>query len=123
MGAPGAVQVLRAAQAARQSRRVWPLPAQVRLHSTSCCLQELRHAVAAPGQLVPAGAGMPPVQEPAEQVAFVVQGLPSSQGVPSGCFRAGQVGDEPVQKPGASHGPTDPKDVDKPLQGVPLRRS
>ena len=121
MRAPGAVQVLRAVQAARHSRRVWPLLAQVRLHSTSCCLQELRHAAAAPRQLLPAGAGVPPVHEPAEQVVFVVQGLPSSQGVPSGCFRSGQMGDEPVQKPGTSHGP-DPKET-KDAQGVPLGRN
>jgi|SRR5262245_28419603 len=47
MRAPGAVQVLRAAQAARQSRRPWPPLAQVRLHSRSCCVQVLGHAAAA----------------------------------------------------------------------------
>jgi hypothetical protein len=46
MRAPGAVQVLRSAQAVRQSRRPCPPPGQVRLHSASCCLQVLWHAAA-----------------------------------------------------------------------------
>jgi hypothetical protein len=48
MPAPGAVQVLRSVQATRQSRRPWPLPGHVRLHSRSCCVQVLGHAAAAP---------------------------------------------------------------------------
>src|SRR4029453_1351220 len=47
MRAPGAVQVLRSAQAARQSRRPWPPPGHVRLHAASCCVQALGHAAAA----------------------------------------------------------------------------
>jgi len=47
MRAPGAVQVLRSAQAARQSRRPGPPSGHVRLHSASCCAQRLWHAAAA----------------------------------------------------------------------------
>ena len=41
------LQVLRSAHAARQSRRAGPPPGQVRLHSTSCCVQVLWHAARA----------------------------------------------------------------------------
>ena len=47
MRASGAVQVLRSAQAARQSRRPGPRLGHVRLHSASCCAQLLWHAAAA----------------------------------------------------------------------------
>src|SRR5262245_51967886 len=48
MCAPGAVQVLRSAQAVRQSRRAWPPSGHVRLHSASCAVQVLWHAAALP---------------------------------------------------------------------------
>jgi hypothetical protein len=48
MRTPGAVQVLRSAQAARQSRRAWPLPGHVRLHAASSRVQALGHVAAAP---------------------------------------------------------------------------
>src|SRR5262249_47671171 len=47
MRAPGAVHVLRSAQAVRQSRRPCPPPGHVRLHSASCAVQVLWHAAAA----------------------------------------------------------------------------
>src|SRR5262245_11868102 len=46
MRAPGAVHVLRSAQASRQSRRPWPPSGHVRLHSASCAVQVLWHAAA-----------------------------------------------------------------------------
>src|SRR5262245_11585932 len=48
MRAPGAVQLLRSAQAARQSLRPWPPPGHVCLHASSCCVQVLWHVAAAP---------------------------------------------------------------------------
>ena len=47
MRAPGAVQVLRAPHASRQSRRAWPPSGHVRLHSASCAVQVLWHAARA----------------------------------------------------------------------------
>src|SRR5262245_62740119 len=47
MRAPGAVHVLRSAQAVRQSWRPCPPPGHVRLHSASCSVQVRRHAAAA----------------------------------------------------------------------------
>jgi hypothetical protein len=46
MRAPGAVHVLRSAQATRQARRAAPFPSHVRLHCFSSSLHVLRHAVA-----------------------------------------------------------------------------
>src|SRR5215475_10799096 len=47
MRASGAVQVLRSAQALRQSRRACPPSGHVRLHSASCSVQVLWHAATA----------------------------------------------------------------------------
>ncbi|HKA29697.1 MAG TPA: hypothetical protein VKH82_09995 [Candidatus Binatia bacterium] len=41
MRAPGAVHVLRSAQASRQSRRACPRPRQACRHSFNCCVQVL----------------------------------------------------------------------------------
>src|SRR5262249_14273344 len=50
MRAPGAAQVLRFAQASRQSRRSRPVAGHIRLHSVNCCAQVLGHAAGAPAR-------------------------------------------------------------------------